>query len=149
MILYDPPDLFSPCDSSSYVNSDILLTAGNLLQERPCQRCIKRNIGHLCHDEPRDTPNRRSKGGDTDAAAADDPVSPKNEFDGQPRLSIAPPVLDSNGQSFLRGGSIDARPSTADSISVSNSGANNQPVALDETVSQRRNDSESKSLKEY
>ncbi|KAI6714156.1 transcriptional regulator [Diplocarpon mali] len=23
-------------------------------QERPCARCIKRNIGHLCHDEPRE-----------------------------------------------------------------------------------------------
>lgn len=25
-----------------------------VLQERPCARCIKRNIGHLCHDEPRE-----------------------------------------------------------------------------------------------
>ena len=24
------------------------------LQERPCTRCVKRNIGHLCHDEPRE-----------------------------------------------------------------------------------------------
>jgi len=23
--------------------------------ERPCTRCMKRNIGHLCHDEPRET----------------------------------------------------------------------------------------------
>ncbi|KXX73649.1 Regulator of drug sensitivity 2 [Madurella mycetomatis] len=30
-------------------------------QERPCTRCIKRNIGHLCHDEPRDYESRRSK----------------------------------------------------------------------------------------
>ena len=28
--------------------------------ERPCARCIKRDIGHLCHDEPRE-PNKRSK----------------------------------------------------------------------------------------
>jgi len=26
--------------------------------ERPCARCIKRDIGHLCHDEPRDPPKR-------------------------------------------------------------------------------------------
>lgn len=26
----------------------------DLLQERPCTRCVKRNIGHLCHDEPRE-----------------------------------------------------------------------------------------------
>jgi hypothetical protein len=30
-------------------------------QERPCTRCIKRNIGHLCHDEPRDQETRKSK----------------------------------------------------------------------------------------
>jgi hypothetical protein len=30
------------------------------LQERPCTRCIKRNIGHLCHDEPRE-PAKKSK----------------------------------------------------------------------------------------
>ena len=30
------------------------------MQERPCTRCIKRNIGHLCHDELRE-PVRRSK----------------------------------------------------------------------------------------
>jgi predicted DNA-binding antitoxin AbrB/MazE fold protein len=29
--------------------------------ERPCTRCIKRNIGHLCHDEPRDQETRKSK----------------------------------------------------------------------------------------
>ena len=25
------------------------------LQDRPCARCVKRSIGHLCHDEPRDS----------------------------------------------------------------------------------------------
>ncbi|KAK4120894.1 SPO22-domain-containing protein [Parathielavia appendiculata] len=29
--------------------------------ERPCTRCIKRNIGHLCHDEPREHESRKSK----------------------------------------------------------------------------------------
>ncbi|KAL1864390.1 hypothetical protein VTK73DRAFT_5910 [Phialemonium thermophilum] len=29
--------------------------------DRPCMRCIKRNIGHLCHDEPRDTESKKSK----------------------------------------------------------------------------------------
>ena len=28
--------------------------------ERPCARCVKRDIGHLCHDEPRE-PNKRTK----------------------------------------------------------------------------------------
>lgn len=30
-------------------------------QARPCLRCIKRNIGHLCHDEPRDSDSKKSK----------------------------------------------------------------------------------------
>lgn len=29
--------------------------------ERPCTRCIKRNIGHLCHDEPREADNKKHK----------------------------------------------------------------------------------------
>ncbi|KYK56126.1 hypothetical protein DCS_08092 [Drechmeria coniospora] len=29
--------------------------------ERPCARCIKRNIGHLCHDEPREAETKRLK----------------------------------------------------------------------------------------
>jgi hypothetical protein len=30
-------------------------------QERPCARCIKRNIGHLCHDEPREPESATKK----------------------------------------------------------------------------------------
>ena len=29
--------------------------------ERPCTRCIKRNIGHLCHDEHRETETKKPK----------------------------------------------------------------------------------------
>lgn len=29
--------------------------------ERPCTRCVKRNISHLCRDEPRDADSRKSK----------------------------------------------------------------------------------------
>ncbi|CAK3791998.1 Regulator of drug sensitivity 2 [Lecanosticta acicola] len=39
--------------------------------ERPCARCIKRDIGHLCHDEPRDPPKRnKSEVGVADIAPA-------------------------------------------------------------------------------
>ena len=31
------------------------------VQARPCTRCIKRNIGHLCHDEPRDHESKKAK----------------------------------------------------------------------------------------
>lgn len=37
--------------------------------ERPCARCVKRDIGHLCHDEPREPP-KRSKS-DVGVAAPD------------------------------------------------------------------------------
>ncbi|KAG9256301.1 uncharacterized protein F5Z01DRAFT_504178 [Emericellopsis atlantica] len=33
--------------------------------ERPCTRCIKRNIGHLCHDEPRESETKKPKAAST------------------------------------------------------------------------------------
>lgn len=44
--------------------------------ERPCARCIKRDIGHLCHDEPRE-PAKRSKS-EAELAPADEAPSPKH-----------------------------------------------------------------------
>ncbi|KAI0020392.1 meiosis protein SPO22/ZIP4 like-domain-containing protein [Xylariomycetidae sp. FL0641] len=67
--------------------------------ERPCTRCIKRNIGHLCHDEPRDPDAKKPKG--THGASSHD------ESDGQTELSrnsidqtataMAPPSFDGSG----------------------------------------------------
>ena len=46
-------------------------------QERPCTRCVKRNISHLCHDEPRE-PVRAVKGEqDTVARENDDSLKPE------------------------------------------------------------------------
>ena len=53
------------------------LTVGLFWQERPCTRCVKRDIGHLCHDEPRE-PVRRSKG-DHSHTPGEDEVAPKQE----------------------------------------------------------------------
>lgn len=42
--------------------------------QRPCARCVKRDIGHLCHDEPRDPPKRnKSEAGMAEIAPAPDP----------------------------------------------------------------------------
>ena len=41
-------ECFGSPSSRTLTILNILLMLG-----RPCQRCIKRNIGHLCHDEPR------------------------------------------------------------------------------------------------
>ena len=45
--------------------------------ERPCARCIKRDIGHLCHDEPRE-PAKRTKS-EQELAPAEKAVEPKQE----------------------------------------------------------------------
>ncbi|RYP22519.1 hypothetical protein DL765_001577 [Monosporascus sp. GIB2] len=42
--------------------STVVDLANHFEQERPCTRCIKRNIGHLCHDEPRDPDAKKVKG---------------------------------------------------------------------------------------
>ncbi|KAL9613943.1 MAG: hypothetical protein Q9167_001557 [Letrouitia subvulpina] len=39
--------------------------------ERPCTRCVKRNIGHLCHDEPRE-PAKASKKQPEDVTGSDE-----------------------------------------------------------------------------
>ncbi|KAF2143243.1 uncharacterized protein K452DRAFT_224914 [Aplosporella prunicola CBS 121167] len=45
--------------------------------ERPCTRCIKRNIGHLCHDEPRE-PVKRQKT-DTPSVMEDENSAPTRD----------------------------------------------------------------------
>ncbi|CAG8574042.1 21459_t:CDS:10 [Dentiscutata erythropus] len=39
-------------------------------QGRPCQRCIKRSIGHLCHDEPKGSHGPQQIGGGNNAVPA-------------------------------------------------------------------------------
>ncbi|KAK2873747.1 hypothetical protein FQN49_002110 [Arthroderma sp. PD_2] len=55
---------------------------------RPCSRCIKRNIGHLCHDKPRE-PTKRVKNdseGAVAAASADSPTA-NNDFENNQGMS--------------------------------------------------------------
>ncbi|KAI2778847.1 hypothetical protein F4815DRAFT_446901 [Daldinia loculata] len=68
-------------------------------KERPCTRCIKRNIGHLCHDEPRDPDSKKLKG--TPGAAGHEeseiqPELPQNSID-QSAAAMAPPSFDGTG----------------------------------------------------
>ena len=72
-------------------------------QERPCTRCIKRNIGHLCHDEPREGVKRtktdpESSNGEKsssmhEATPADGAVNPMAQQPTAPDagLTLAPP----------------------------------------------------------
>ncbi|OAG07005.1 uncharacterized protein CC84DRAFT_1143234 [Paraphaeosphaeria sporulosa] len=71
--------------------------------ERPCTRCIKRNIGHLCHDEPREGVKKsktdpESSNGDNssskhEATPADGAVNPMAQQTTAPDagLTLAPP----------------------------------------------------------
>lgn len=85
-----------------------------MAQERPCARCIKRNIGHLCHDEPRepDAAAKKSKHQHGNTAAEED-GSPQqgpadndisNSFDQSQdasdtnRLGLGPLTLSQGGQ---------------------------------------------------
>jgi hypothetical protein len=58
-----------PCSSTPV--TDLLIG-----QERPCKRCVRRNVGHLCHDEPREGVKRsktdpETANGDGDASKHD------------------------------------------------------------------------------
>jgi hypothetical protein len=53
-------DLVLPPLQSPFMEGAFWLTL-HVAQERPCARCIKRNIGHLCHDERRETDSATKK----------------------------------------------------------------------------------------
>ncbi|KAI2642015.1 hypothetical protein GGS21DRAFT_500818 [Xylaria nigripes] len=65
--------------------------------DRPCTRCVKRNIGHLCHDEPRDPDAKKPKGSNT-ASARDESDTrtelSRNSID-QGTNAMVPPSFDS------------------------------------------------------
>ncbi|OXV09701.1 hypothetical protein Egran_02542 [Elaphomyces granulatus] len=46
--------------------------------ERPCTRCIKRNIGHLCHDEPREPAKRGRSEHEEETSSSNDFSLPRN-----------------------------------------------------------------------
>lgn len=64
-------------------------------QERPCTRCIKRNIGHLCHDEPRDSESKKTKsvleGSTVDESASQSDI--RSSID-QSANAMGPPSFD-------------------------------------------------------
>jgi hypothetical protein len=84
------------------------LTSDFHYQDRPCARCIKRSIGHLCHDEPRESVKRsktdpESGTGEIDAGKPDalpsDPamnVIDRRTSAPDAGLNLAPPPLPPN-----------------------------------------------------
>ncbi|KAL6250180.1 Transcription factor [Rhinocladiella similis] len=100
--------------------------------DRPCKRCIKRNIGHLCHDEPRDGHgyHKKSKADSDTATGVDDSSPPKDDFPTAPSSVPAPTLIDESGHSLLQENSIGLRPSTNDTMPVSNPNAPTPAVGL-------------------
>ncbi|KAI5864321.1 meiosis protein SPO22/ZIP4 like-domain-containing protein [Durotheca rogersii] len=70
--------------------------------ERPCTRCIKRNIGHLCHDEPRDPDFKKSKSSRGSAGHDESEIQPEllqHSIDQSAAGMAPPPSFDGNGAS--------------------------------------------------
>ncbi|KAI9804761.1 MAG: hypothetical protein M1825_001129 [Sarcosagium campestre] len=65
------------------------LRLGGRVQERPCTRCVKRDIGHLCHDEPRD-PAKKPKG-DCDNSTAEGEATSPTQPESSPRRPKSAP----------------------------------------------------------
>lgn len=83
-------------------------------KERPCTRCIKRNIGHLCHDEPRE-PSKRSRNSEFDQSVADDEGS-SNEFPSAQGMPRNVDVQDAAGQQLLGEGTMGLPPSSVNPV---------------------------------
>ncbi|CDM37153.1 Zn(2)-C6 fungal-type DNA-binding domain [Penicillium roqueforti FM164] len=77
--------------------------------ERPCTRCIKRNIGHLCHDEPRETAKRGR--GEHEHSAADDEGSSNNELGSVQGMPTSVDIADAAGQQSFPDTTIGIAPS--------------------------------------
>ncbi|KAK5042364.1 hypothetical protein LTR84_012807 [Exophiala bonariae] len=74
-------------------------------QDRPCKRCIKRNIGHLCHDEPREGHGYHKKSkADSDATGPDaDDTSPSKDEYATATPTLGPSALmDEAGHSLMQ-----------------------------------------------
>ncbi|GAM37587.1 hypothetical protein TCE0_024f07630 [Talaromyces pinophilus] len=89
--------------------------------ERPCTRCIKRNIGHLCHDEPREPAKKNSRSDHEDSAVIG------NDFANSHNMA------DTGNQSMLSDSSLSIRPPTIDPSQAV------QPAAIQPTAGQANN----------
>ncbi|KAL1954048.1 hypothetical protein VTO42DRAFT_1782 [Malbranchea cinnamomea] len=72
--------------------------------DRPCTRCIKRNIGHLCHDEPRE-PSKRAKS-ESEAAPVDAESRQNNDTAGTQNIPQKSDVSKGIGEQLLTETSI-------------------------------------------
>ncbi|KAJ4368926.1 Transcription factor [Neocucurbitaria cava] len=76
--------------------------------ERPCTRCVKRNIGHLCHDEPRESVKKSKSESENPDAQSETPkngtsisdtasnAAPRQGSAQDAGLNLGPPLLPPN-----------------------------------------------------
>jgi len=88
-----------------------------MFQDRPCKRCIKRNIGHLCHDEPRENHHRKSKS-DPDSAGVDEILQSTTERGTSAGMSTEA-LADDSGHIFLQDSNLALSASTNNPLPVS------------------------------
>ncbi|KAK6360251.1 hypothetical protein TWF730_006399 [Orbilia blumenaviensis] len=70
--------------------------------ERPCTRCVKRNIGHLCRDEVRDVKRLKPESNhSTEEASPSSPTSPNEMATNTPEIQETP-AEDSSGEGGLQ-----------------------------------------------
>lgn len=99
-------------------------------QDRPCKRCIKRNIGHLCHDEPREGHGYHKKSKtDSDTAGTEEQSPPKDDFQTTPTVPGSA-LIDDSTPNLMQDDNIGLRPPANDTMAVSNSStsAPNAPI---------------------
>ncbi|EXJ88522.1 hypothetical protein A1O1_05452 [Capronia coronata CBS 617.96] len=101
-------------------------------QDRPCQRCIKRNIGHLCHDEPKEGHGYHKKGkADSDATAGEEQSPPKDEYSSAPDVQgAATAMVNNSSHALLQEDNMGLRPPANDTMSVSNQGTAPQTAGI-------------------
>ncbi|OSD01024.1 hypothetical protein PYCCODRAFT_1370246 [Trametes coccinea BRFM310] len=71
---------------------------------RPCQRCIKREIGHLCHDERRSTAKEKAPTGSASTPNPALDVSRAGQYGGVPVASPMNATWPGMGMSMAQGG---------------------------------------------
>ncbi|EAW14085.1 gluconeogenesis transcription factor RDS2 [Aspergillus clavatus NRRL 1] len=122
-LIYFLPSLLScnilqASSSSIGISADFLVFVLHGIKERPCTRCIKRNIGHLCHDEPRE-PSKRARS-EHEFSAADEEGQSNNEYANVQGMPRNVDIQDAAGQQLLADGTIALPPSSVNSVQNNN-----------------------------
>ncbi|KIV95556.1 hypothetical protein PV10_03194 [Exophiala mesophila] len=99
--------------------------------DRPCKRCIKRNIGHLCHDEPREGHGHQKKTKPESDAAATEESSPQAEEYATAAPTLGPPALvDETGHDLLQTDNLHLKHSPDAPMAVATTTAPGQNAAM-------------------